>query len=284
MKQPAAQAGTFTLGTELPVSRLGFGAMRITGPGIFGPPADREECKRVLRRALELGVNFIDTADSYGPNVSEELIAEALYPYPSDLVIGTKAGFERPGPDQWVENSHPKHLRRACEASLKRLRLERIDLYQLHRIDAKVAEEDQFGTFEDLIREGKIRLVGLSEVGIDQIERARMTLPIVSVQNRYNAFDREWEPVLEHCEREQIAFIPWSPLADGTIKGEATLARVAKRLRASPIQVALAWLLAHSPVMLPIPGTSQVKHLEQNVEAARLELSPDDMAEIAGLD
>ena len=281
LNEIAAKSGTFSLGGELQVNRLGFGAMRITGPGVFGPPADREECKRVLRRAVELGVNFIDTADSYGPNVSEDIIAEALHPYPAGLVIGTKSGYERPGPDVWVENCHPRHLRRACEGSLKRLRVERIDLYQLHRIDAKVPEEDQFGTFEDLIREGKIRLVGLSEVAIDQIERARATLPIVSVQNRYNAFDREWEPVLEHCEHEHIAFIPWYPLAAGKIQGAEVLQKIARRMGASTMQVALAWLLARSPVMLPIPGTSRVEHLVQNVEAALLELSPEDFDKIS---
>jgi pyridoxine 4-dehydrogenase len=263
---PAARAGTITLGDELTVNRMGFGAMRITGEGIFGPPADPEECTRVLRRAVELGVDFIDTADSYGPNVSEELIAEALHPYPDGLVIATKAGFERPGPNKWVMNGRPEHLRRQLEGSLRRLRVDRIDLWQLHRIDPRVPEDDQFGAIQDFVREGKVRLVGLSEVGVDAIERARRAFPVVSVQNRYNVLDREWEDVVAHCEREGIAFIPWYPLGAGALgaKAEAARARVdevARRHGASALQVALAWRLARSPVLLPIPGTSKDSHL-----------------------
>ena len=270
----ASAAGTFRLGGDLPVHRMGFGAMRITGKGIWGPPADREESLRVLRRALELGVNLIDTADAYGPYVSEELIAEALYPYPEGLVIATKAGLERPGPDQWTSNGRPEHLRRAIEGSLRRLRVERIDLYQLHRIDPDVPADEQFGTMAELRREGKLLHFGLSEVGIDEIEAARRVLPVVSVQNRYNLQDRrQWEGVVEYCEREGIAFIPWFPLAAGPLAREGgPVERIARRLGATPGQVALAWLLRRSPVMLPIPGTSKVRHLEENVAAAALEL------------
>lgn len=276
---PAARAGTITLG-DLTVNRMGYGAMRITGRGIFGPPADPEECKRVLRRAVELGVDFIDTANSYGPFVSEELIAQALHPYPDGLVIATKAGLERPGPDRWTPNGRPEHIRRECEGSLRRLRLERIDLYQLHRIDPKVPEAEQFGVMAELQREGKVRHVGLSEVDADAVERARRIVPIVSVQNRYNVADREWEGTVDYCEREAIAFIPWFPLGAGNLRAEEIVTRVARRLGASPIQVALAWLLDRSPLMLPIPGTSRVKHLEENVAAAALRLSDEDRAEL----
>jgi aryl-alcohol dehydrogenase-like predicted oxidoreductase len=275
-------AGTFTLGGDLPVHRLGFGAMRITGKGVWGPPADREEAVRVLRRAVQLGTDLIDTADSYGPNVSEELIAEALYPYPPGLVIATKAGFERSGPDQWETTGHPKHLRRQCEGSLKRLRVDHIDLYQLHRIDPRIPAEDQVGTFSDLRDEGKVRHIGLSEVGIEEIEMARRIVPIVSVQNRYNLADREWETTLDHCEREGIAFIPWYPLAAGPLAEEGgPAARIAERLGATPSQVALAWLLRRSPVMLPIPGTSKVEHLEENVAGAAVELGDEDFEELS---
>ncbi|MEQ1761014.1 MAG: aldo/keto reductase [Vicinamibacterales bacterium] len=273
-----AAAGTLTLG-DLTVHRLGFGAMRITGPGVIGEPADRAECKRVLQRAVALGVDFIDTADSYGPDVSEEIIAEALYPYRAGLVIGTKAGFERPGPHKWTMNGHPAHLRSRCESSLKRLRVDRIDLFQLHRIDPAVPEADQFGVLEHLRAEGKIRWVGLSEVGLDAIARARRTLPIVSVQNRYNVQDRQWDPVVDYCTREKIAFIPWYPLVAGGLTLDA-VSRVAARHRATPMQVAIAWLLARSPLMLPIPGTSKVAHLEENVRAGSLVLSPADLAEL----
>ena len=278
---PAARAGTIAIG-DLTVHRMGYGAMRITGRGIFGPPADPEECKRVLRRAVELGVDFIDTANSYGPFVSEELIAQALHPYPDGLVIATKAGLERPGPDRWTPNGRPEHIRRECEGSLRRLRLERIDLYQLHRIDPKVPEEEQFGVMAELQREGKVRHVGLSEVDADAVERARRIVPIVSVQNRYNVADREWEETVDYCEREAIAFIPWFPLGAGNLRAEEIVTRVARRRGVSPIQVALAWLLDRSPVMLPIPGTSRVKHLEENVAAAALRLSDEDRAELEG--
>ena len=276
---PAARAGTIAIG-DLTVHRMGYGAMRITGRGIFGPPADPEECKRVLRRAVELGVDFIDTANSYGPFVSEELIAQALHPYPDGLVIATKAGLERPGPDRWTPNGRPEHIRRECEGSLRRLRLERIDLYQLHRIDPKVPEAEQFGVMAELQREGKVRHVGLSEVDADAVARARRIVPIVSVQNRYNVADREWEETVDYCEREAIAFIPWFPLGAGNLRAEEIVTRVARRLGATPIQVALAWLLDRSPMMLPIPGTSRVKHLEENVAAAALRLSDEDRAEL----
>jgi aryl-alcohol dehydrogenase-like predicted oxidoreductase len=269
----ANEAGVITIGNDLPVTRLGFGAMRITGSGVWGKPADRAEAIRVLRRAVELGINFIDTADSYGPGVSEEIIAEALYPYPADLVIATKGGFERPGPNRWAENGKPEHLRAACEGSLRRLRLERIALYQLHRIDPKVPAEDQLGTLKDLQAEGKIKHIGLSEVGVKQIQQAQTVVPIVSVQNRYSVTDRGSDAVLEYCERQKIAFIPWFPLAAGKISGEESpIAKVAARLKATPSQVALAWLLARSPVILPIPGTSKVAHLEENVAAAGLKI------------
>jgi pyridoxine 4-dehydrogenase len=281
-RQAAKAAGTFAVGGELEVARLGFGAMRITGEGVWGPPEDREEAIRVLRRTVELGIDLIDTADSYGPNVSEELIAEALGPYPPGLVIATKAGFERTGPGQWKVNGRPKHLRRACEGSLRRLGVETIDLYQLHRIDEDVPAEDQVGTLAELRDEGKIRHVGLSEVSVDQIRAAREIVPIATVQNRYNVADREWEAVLDHCEAEGIGFIPWYPLAVGKLAMEGgALAEAARRLGAAPAQVALAWLLRRSPVMLPIPGTSKVAHLEENVAAAALELSDDEFEAIA---
>ena len=247
--------------------------MRLTGPGVWGEPADRAEAIAVLRRALELGINLIDTADSYGPEVAERLIAEALHPYPADVVIATKAGFQRPGPDRWVEDGRPEHLRAAVEGSLRRLRLQRIDLLQLHRIDPKVAMEDQIAALVDLQLQGKIRHIGLSEVTVQQIEAVRRIAPIVSVQNRYNLVDRKSEDVLAYCTRENLGFIPWFPLATGELaKEQGPLTRAAKRLNARPSQVALAWLLRKSPVMLPIPGTSKVKHLEENVAAALLEL------------
>jgi pyridoxine 4-dehydrogenase len=282
--QPAKKAGEFLIGTDLRVMRLGFGAMRITGEGIWGEPADRAEAVRVLRRAVELGINFIDTADSYGPYVSEEIIAEALYPYPPDLVIATKGGFDRPGPDKWVENGKPEHLRSACEGSLRRLRLDQIALYQLHRIDPKVPAEDQLGTLKDLQAQGKIKHIGLSEVGVKQVQHARTIVPIVSVQNRYSITDRGSEDVLEYCEKENMGFIPWFPLAAGRVSGsDSPISRVAARLKATPSQVALAWLLARSPVMLPIPGTSKVKHLEENVAAAELKIDANTMHELEGL-
>ena len=280
--RPAATSGTFLLGGDLPVHRLGFGAMRLTGKGIWGEPRDHGAAVAVLRRAVELGVNLIDTADSYGPEVSERLIAEALYPYPLGLVIASKAGFERPGPDQWKMNGRPEHLRAACEDSLRRLKLERIDLYQLHRIDPAVPFADQLGTFKRLQEEGKIRDIGLSEVSVADIERARKIVPIVTVQNRYSPTDRQHENVLDYCEREGLAFLPWYPLGAGAaLRPGSPLAKVAARLQATPAQVALAWLLRRSPVMLPIPGTSRVQHLEENVAAAQLELSPGDFEAIA---
>jgi len=270
---PAKRSGEFLIGGDLRVTRLGFGAMRITGDGIWGEPADRPEAVRVLRRAVELGINFIDTADSYGPHVSEEIIAEALHPYPADLVIATKGGFDRTGPNQWVENGKPEHLKAACEGSLRRLRLDRIDLYQLHRIDPKVPVEDQLGTLKDLQAQGKIKHIGLSEVSVAQIQHAQTVVPIVSVQNRYSISDRGSEDVLEYCEKQKMGFIPWFPLAAGRVSGpDSPISRVAKQWKATPSEVALAWLLARSPVMLPIPGTSKVKHLEENVAAADIKI------------
>jgi pyridoxine 4-dehydrogenase len=278
----ASQSGTFPLGHDLPVHRLGYGAMRITGPGVWGPPADRQEALAVLRRTVELGINLIDTAESYGPHVSEELIAEALHPYPKDLVIATKGGFDRTGPNQWVMNGRPERLREGLEGSLRRLKLDRIDVFQLHRIDDAVPEEEQFGCLADLQRAGKIRHIGLSEVTVEQIERARQFFPVVSVQNRYNLQDRrQWDDVVDHCEREGIAFIPWFPLAAGPLAREGgPVDRIARKLGATPGQVALAWLLRRSPVMLPIPGTSKVAHLEENVAAAALELDDEAMREL----
>jgi len=274
----AAASGTFAIGGDLPVHRLGYGAMQITGRGVWGMPDDPEECTRVLRRLPELGVNFIDTANSYGPHVSEMLIADALHPYPEGLVIATKAGFERPGPGKWVTNGHPKHLRDECDGSLRRLKLDRIDLFQLHRVDDKVPADEQFGLLAELVREGKVRHVGLSEVTVEQIEAARRVVPIATVQNRYNLAERQSEDVLEHCQREGIGFIPWYPLLTGKLaQPGSTLSRAAERLGATPAQVALAWLLKRSPVMLPIPGTSKVAHLEENVAAASLQLSADEV-------
>ncbi len=279
----AATAGTFAIGANLDVNRLGFGAMRITGPGIWGEPEDPEEARAVLRRAVEFGINFIDTADSYGPEVSERLIAEALHPYPEGLVIATKGGFTRPGPGRWVPDGRPEHLREACEGSLSRLKVERIDLYQLHRIDPKVPAEESLGTLAELREEGKIRHVGLSQVGVEEIERAREIVPIASVQNRYNLTDRGYEDVLDFCEREGIGFIPWFPLATGDLaRPGGPLDEIADRHDALPGQIALAWLLKRSPVMLPIPGTSSVSHLEENVAAAALELDDEEFAALSG--
>ena len=274
-KVSATFAGRVSLGGELSVYRLGFGSMRLTGEGIWGPPQNRTEAIAVLRQAVELGVNFIDTADSYGPSVSEELIAEALYPYPSGLVIATKGGWERPGPNQWTHNATAEHLRRAVEGSLKRLRTERIDVYQLHTPDPRVPFEESVGTLAQLQTEGKIRLVALSNVTQEHIERARRVVPIVSVQNRYSFADREWDYVVDYCERNAIAFIPWFPLGAGRVAGQA-LDHVARAHNATPHQVAIAWLLKRSPIMLPIPGTSSVKHLEENVAAASVQLSDDE--------
>src|SRR5437867_8049367 len=268
----AASSGTISLGGELTVHRLGFGAMRITGDGIWGPPKNPAAAIAVLRRAVELGVNFIDTADSYGPNVSEGLIAEALAPYPKDLVIATKGGWNRPGPNQWTHDATPAHLRKAVEGSLKRLRVNRIDVYQLHIPDPVVSFEASVETLAQLRNEGKILLVALSNVTQEHIERARKIVPIVSVQNRYSFADREWDYLVDYCEHNGIAFIPWFPLGAGKVAGEV-LNRIAQAHRASPAQVALAWLLRRSPIMLPIPGTSSIEHLEENVAAASLRLS-----------
>jgi pyridoxine 4-dehydrogenase len=276
----ASAAGTLTLGGDLEVRRLGFGAMRITGDGIWGPPADRDEAKAVLRRALELGVNFIDTADSYGPEVSEELIAESLHPYPGGLAIATKGGLTRSGPGRWEPDGRPEHLREACEGSLRRLRLERIDLYQLHTVDRRVPLEDSVGTLADLRDEGKIARVGLSNVDTVELERAREIVPVVSVQNRYSVADRDSDPVLDRCEREGLAFIPWGPLRAIGRDRNGVIGRVADAHGASELQVALAWLLARSPAMLPIPGTSSVEHLEENVAAAALRLSEEEFGEL----
>ena len=283
---PASAAGTVSIGGDLTVNRMGYGAMRITGPGVFGPPADRVECIRVLERAIELGVDFIDTADSYGPNVSEELIAEALHPYPPGLVIATKGGYERPGPGKWVTNGRPEHLRAALQGSLKRLRVDRIDLWQLHRVDSKVPDDEQFGALADFVREGLVRHVGLSEVTAEQVERARKVVPIVSVQNKYNVIDRQWDDVVDYCERNGMAFIPWFPLGAGSLdrggsNAREAIDRIARKHEASAMQVALGWLLARSPAMLVIPGTSKVKHVEQNIAAAALELSDDDLRALA---
>jgi pyridoxine 4-dehydrogenase len=272
---PTAAAGTVRIGEDLTVNRMGFGAMRLTGRGIWGGPDDRQECIRVVRRAIELGVNFIDTADSYGPEVSEEIIAEALHPYPDDLVIATKGGLVRPGPNRWTPDGRPEHLREACEGSLRRLRLERIDLYQFHRPDPKVPFEDSLGALMELRDDGKIRHIGLSNVNMHQLDLAMPLADVVSVQNRYNVGDRASEDVLDACEELGLAFLPWFPFAAGDLAGRRSpLAKAAERLDATPGQVALAWLLARSPVMLPIPGTSKVSHLEENVAAAALRLDP----------
>ena len=281
---PAHAAGTFTLGDPgsgpgqvLTVHRMGFGAMRITGDGIWGPPDDHDYALRVLRRAVELGIDFIDTADSYGPFVSEDLIAEALHPYPDDLVVATKGGLLRTGPGGWSALGRPDYLRQCVEMSLRRLNMEQIPLYQLHRIDPEVPAEDQFGVLKEMQDEGKIRHVGLSEVGVDEIEAAREVLPIVSVQNKYSLGDRKHEDVLGHCEREGIAFIPWYPLDAGKLaESGGPVDEAAERLGATHAQVALAWLLRHAPNILLIPGTSSVEHLEENTAAAELEI-PDDL-------
>jgi pyridoxine 4-dehydrogenase len=275
-------AGDISLGGEISVHRLGFGAMRLTGEGIWGPPTDRKRALGVLRRAVELDINFIDTADSYGPHVSEELIAEALFPYPAGLVIATKGGWNRPGPNQWTHDATPAHLRKAVEGSLKRLRLDRIDVYQLHIPDPAVSFEASVETLAQLRNEGKIRLVALSNVTQEHVERARKIVPIVSVQNRYGFADREWDYVVDYCERNGIAFIPWYPLGAGKVAGEV-LNQIAETQHASPTQVALAWLLRRSPIMLPIPGTSSIEHLEQNVAAASLRLTDEDYRMLSGV-
>ena len=278
----ASTAGDILLGGEISVHRLGFGAMRLTGEGIWGPPKDRKRALAVLRRAVEFDVNFIDTADSYGPNVSEELIAEGLFPYPAGLVIATKGGWNRPGPNQWTHDATPSHLHKAVEGSLKRLRLDRIDLYQLHIPDHGVSFEASVETLAQLRNQGKIRLIGLSNVTQEHIERASRIVPVVSVQNRYSFADREWDYVVDYCERNGIAFIPWFPLGAGKVAGDV-LNRIAQAHHASPTQVALAWLLRRSPMMLPIPGTSSIEHLEQNVAAASLRLAEEDYEKLSGV-
>jgi aryl-alcohol dehydrogenase-like predicted oxidoreductase len=272
---------TFVLGGDLPIERVGFGALHLTGPGVWGPPADPAGAIALVRRAVELGVTFIDTADSYGPGTSEEVIAEALHPYPDGLVIGTKAGQSRPSRTEWRPLGRPEYLRQQAELSLRRLRVDRIDLFQLHRIDPKVPADEQFGALKQLQDEGKIRHIGLSEVTVAQLDRAREQIDVVSVQNQYNLVQRQYEDVLEYCERERIGFIPWVPIAHGDLaKPDGPLGRVAQRLGATPAQVALAWLLHRSPVMVPIPGTRSIAHLEENVAAASLSLSDDQLAEL----
>jgi aryl-alcohol dehydrogenase-like predicted oxidoreductase len=278
----AQQSGTLEIIDLGPVYRLGFGAMRITGPGIWGEPADREEAVRVVRRAVELGVNFIDTADSYGPDVSEELLAGALYPYPEGLKIGTKAGFDRPGPHRWTTDGRPERLRQRAEGSLRKLRVDRLDLLQLHRIDRKVPAAEQFGVLADLQREGKVGALGLSEVSVDEIQEASGYFRVATVQNRYNLTDTRSADVLDYCADQGIAFLPWAPIAAGDLaEPGGPVAEAAERLEATPSQVALAWLLRRSPVMVPIPGTGSVAHLDENMAAAQLELDDATYAEIS---
>ena len=272
----AAAAGTVDIGGDITVNRLGFGAMRVTGEGIWGEPRDRQQAHAVLRRAVDLGVNFIDTADSYGPDVSEILIAEALHPYPDDLAIGTKGGLVRPGPGRWDPDGRPEHLRSACEGSLRRLRVDHIDLYQFHRPDPAVPLEESIGALVELKDEGKIRHIGLCNSSEDEVRRAQQLTPIVTLQNRYNPADRSSDSLVDLCEVESIAFLPWAPIQD--IDANPALRRIAEKHGATPQQVALAWLLARSPSMLPIPGTGSVAHLEENVAAAALHLQPDDLA------
>ena len=280
MTPPITLDDTMSLGDRT-VRRLGFGAMRITGDGIWGPPQRHDEALAVLRRAVELGINLIDTADSYGPEVSENLIAEALYPYPEDLVIATKGGLVRPGPGRWDPDGRPEHLREACEGSLRRLRLERIDVYQFHRPDPKVPLEESIGTLAELRQEGKIAHVGVSNVTVDELRRSQHIVPIVSVQNRYNIVERDDEDVLQACEGDGLAFIPWFPLKTGDLASAGgAVAEVAAAHDATPAQVALAWLLAHSPAVLPIPGTSSVAHLEENVAGAHLRLTPEELDQL----
>jgi pyridoxine 4-dehydrogenase len=274
----AKAAGTIDIGGDLTVNRMGFGAMRITGAGIWGDPPDREEAKQVLRRAVELGVNFIDTADSYGPDVSEELIAEALHPYPAGLVIATKGGLTRAGPGQWAQDARPEHLREACEGSLRRLRIRQIPLYQLHRPDPKVPYEESVGALVELKNEGKIRHIGVSNVSEHDLRRAMALTPVVSVQNRYNVSDRSSESMVDLCEQEELAFLPWAPIEE--IGSNSAVASAAAHHKAHPRQIVLAWLLARSPQMLPIPGTGKVAHLDANVEAAGIQLSQEEVAAI----
>jgi pyridoxine 4-dehydrogenase len=273
----AAASGTFRIAGELPVHRLGYGAMRITGEGIWGPPPDREAARAVVRRAVELGTTLIDTADSYGPDVSEEIIGEALRPYPEDVVVATKAGLTRSGPGEWTPCGRPDHIRAACEGSLRRLGLDTIPLYQLHRIDPEVPVEDSLGTMVELREEGKVRHIGVSEVTVDELHQCQALTPIATVQNRYNLVDREWEDVLDVCTSEGIGFLPWFPLATGSLaEGHDALSAASERLEVAPGAVALAWLLQRSPVVLPIPGTGSIDHLEQNVAAAGLRLTDEE--------
>lgn len=274
---------TFTLGGDLTVNRLGYGAMRITGKGIWGPPADHDESIRVLKRAVELGVNFIDTADSYGPYVSEELIAEALHPYADGLVIATKGGLTRTGPDQWPVNASPEHLKEALEGSLKRLKLEQIDLYQLHRVDPNVPAEKSFEFLQKAQQEGKIKHIGLSEVDVDTIKKAQEFFEVVSVQNMYSVDNRKWESVLDYTKEQNIAFIPWFPLNAANVASQEKLKAIAQRHEVTVYQLALSWLLHHADNILLIPGTSSVKHLEENMETISLELSADDLSELDNL-
>ncbi|MGH8279568.1 MAG: aldo/keto reductase [Gammaproteobacteria bacterium] len=278
----AAAAGEFRLGGQLPIRRLGFGAMRVTGAGVWGPPLDRAEALRTLRRVPELGINFIDTADAYGPDISEALIHEALHPYPVGLVIATKGGQVRPGPQQWVPLGRPEYLTQQVKLSLRRLGVEQITLWQLHRIDPKVPRDEQFDVIKRFLTEGYIRYVGLSEVNVEEIEAAEKFFPVASVQNRYHVHSRRYEAVLNYCEQHHIAFIPWAPLAAGRLaQSGSPFTEIARRHHATPGQIALAWLLKHSPVMVPIPGTSKVAHLEENVAAVRLELTEDEAAALA---
>jgi len=271
---------TLTIGGDLNVNRLGYGAMRITGKGIWGPPKDEDEAIGVLRRAVELGVNFIDTADSYGPHISEELIAEALYPYPADLVIGTKGGLLRTGPDQWPINAHPDHLKKALEGSLKRLKLDQIALYQLHRIDPVVPAEQSFEFLQQAQQEGLIKHIGLSEVDVDTIKKAREFFEVASVQNIYSVDNRKWEHVLQYCKAHDIVFIPWFPLNAGNVASQDLLKQIAEKHQATVHQVALNWLLNHSDNILLIPGTSSIAHLEENMQAISLELTDDDIRDL----
>jgi len=273
----------FTIGRDLPVNRLGFGAMRLTGEGIWGWPPDRENARKVLRRAVELGANLIDTADAYGPETDELLIAEALYPYPKGLVIATKGGNTRPGPNQWVPDGRPEYLRQCVDKSLKRLKLERIDLYQLHRVDSKVPMEDSIGALKEAQSAGKIRHIGLSEVAPEQVQRARKIVPIATVQNRYNITDRKWDNTLAYCEKEQIGFMPWAPVGGSRGMSSPALERIAKEHSISIYQLGLAWLLHRSPVMLPIPGTSSLSHLEENMAARKIQLSSEEWKTIDAL-
>lgn len=278
----AAKKFTF-LRTDLTINRMGYGAMRITGDGIWGPPADKAEAIRVLRRAVDLGINFIDTADSYGPFVSEEIIAEVLYPYPEGLVIATKGGFERTGPNEWHVNGDPKHLRKALEGSLKRLRLDSIPLYQLHRIDRNIAFDSMFSFLAKAQEEGLIQHIGLSEVSITDIEEAQSYVQVVSVQNKYSLDFRKWEKELAYCERCGLAFIPWNPINAGNLEIREALKKIAKRHNATENQIALSWLLRKSPNILLIPGTSKVRHLEENIQAGAIELSPEEMEELEAI-